>query len=329
MRRSKKTRFALYYTAAQEVSFESRKLGYKIPPNISPQDITYSILAENQHNLQNMDYALHASEMHWARTGHNTIFIPTIDDIENIIKGKYNITEIHSSLFPFQYFSVILPHHYQPFGLIPRGVLVAVTNTQTMNEEFMAPFIQKANMKPVNYRKGEHKGDFLVHVMYATKGHNGHNINTYDADDIALMLQNDDITKLDHPINKTRVTPGHTVNEGEINNKLNQLLVKIITGMAVYIKAKPDALVNGLPKPTAIKIEGTRNPNANTLHFSGTKTATSPNEHHRSWHIRQLVNERYYKGEHAHLEKGSRMVFVKDTIVNRKINPLHIDNSAD
>jgi hypothetical protein len=43
--------------------------------------------------------------------------------------------------------------------------------------------------------------------------------------------------------------------------------------------------------------------------------------HHRRWHIRTLRDERFYKGEYANLERGSRVILVKDSVINKRAEP--------
>lgn len=49
--------------------------------------------------------------------------------------------------------------------------------------------------------------------------------------------------------------------------------------------------------------------------------SSSTSSHYRSWHIRQLRDDRYYQNEYKDLKPGSRLVFVKDSFINRDISP--------
>lgn len=41
--------------------------------------------------------------------------------------------------------------------------------------------------------------------------------------------------------------------------------------------------------------------------------------HHRRWHLRTLTNPRYYQGEFKDAPIGSRVVFVKDALINKDL----------
>jgi len=47
----------------------------------------------------------------------------------------------------------------------------------------------------------------------------------------------------------------------------------------------------------------------------------SQSTHYRSFHFRQLMHERYYKNEYENIPVGSRIVPVRDTFVNKDIEP--------
>jgi len=115
------------------------------------------------------------------------------------------------------------------------------------------------------------------------------------------------------------------LNEDE--NELQYTLIKLIVSLSIFAMAKEDAIADGFPKVKGFVLsnaigDGVVSSSLNTSFKKGTHA--SPDEHYRSWFIRQLSHQKYYQGEHASLPANSRFVFVEDALVNSKAAPKHI-----
>lgn len=102
-------------------------------------------------------------------------------------------------------------------------------------------------------------------------------------------------------------------------------IFKLVCGFLLFRKALPERFVSGTP--------GEGNPLYATktsakAHFQTLLPPVAKQDrsasvtHYRSWHFRQLMNERYYRGEHKDKKLGSRFVFVSDSVVGRDIEAL-------
>lgn len=102
---------------------------------------------------------------------------------------------------------------------------------------------------------------------------------------------------------------------------------KLVCGFLLFRKALPERFINGTP--------GEGNPLYATktsarAHFQTLLPPVAKSDrstsvtHYRSWHFRQLMNERYYRGEHKNKKLGSRFVFVSDSVVGRDIEALTV-----
>jgi hypothetical protein len=112
----------------------------------------------------------------------------------------------------------------------------------------------------------------------------------------------------------------YMVGEGE--SLLFSYLAKLITNLWVYTQAVDGALVPGLPGKVQdgdVPVFGKAK--SFTLKNCAPSLGVDRAEHYRSWHFRQLNDERFYRGEYEHLPRGSRWTFVSEAIVGSKIEP--------
>ncbi len=99
-------------------------------------------------------------------------------------------------------------------------------------------------------------------------------------------------------------------------------LAKLITNLWVYTQAVDGALVPGLPGKVQdgdVPVFGKAK--SFTLKNCAPSLGVDRAEHYRSWHFRQLNDERFYRGEYEGLPRGSRWTFVSEAIVGSKIEP--------
>lgn len=107
------------------------------------------------------------------------------------------------------------------------------------------------------------------------------------------------------------------------DNILNGRLLSIIGKFLVFSHVAPNSLSNGFPianlKTKTLAPE--KNLQPSTLNtFSVIVPDADRNAHYRSWFMRQLRHEKYYKGEFKDYKPGSRVVFVSPTMVGEKVS---------
>jgi hypothetical protein len=108
-------------------------------------------------------------------------------------------------------------------------------------------------------------------------------------------------------------------------------LNKIIAGISVYMSANNISELNdGLPDKGNVSIDNFKP----DLKYSFKNISAPPPSNYsessdvmttRSFHFRQLRDERYYKNEYEKLDRGSRWVFVREAQVG-KYKASHIAN---
>lgn len=115
---------------------------------------------------------------------------------------------------------------------------------------------------------------------------------------------------------KTKIVTGFDLSA--LESEYQQVIVKLVLAILLYKKTNPDKLKPGYPTIKRPKFEGITIKKTNDQTLFNIVSHESPTAHYRSWCFKQLIADRYYQGEYSDWQKGSRIIFVRDTFVNVK-----------
>ena len=114
-----------------------------------------------------------------------------------------------------------------------------------------------------------------------------------------------------------------SLSEREKSLTIQRFALKLYVALCLYVQAGgSEVLVDGMPvtKPGQVNFPDMQQKTAKKVTLKSLATnKKNPHAHYRSWHFRQLTDDRYYKGEYEGMEPGSRIIFVRDTYVGDKI----------
>ena len=109
----------------------------------------------------------------------------------------------------------------------------------------------------------------------------------------------------------------------DVESDLQYLITRLVAMIGLYSHSFPDRLRDGYPTNSPPKnMEPVLHKKWHSMRLGLPTEASGDNDkayHYRSWHFRQLMDKRYYQGEHATKPIGSRVVFVRDAMVGRDI----------
>jgi hypothetical protein len=286
---------------------------------------------------------IHFAELQWERQGRNALFI-NLDDIRSIERGKCNVKFMPDNFLPFKSFMLCLPAGYEACGIRPTGVLVTSFDSAEESLQNMESACKEIDPggEPISYDEIiKHKKG--VSISYRALNEEDYtNITLFDRDLEAVIncgsfaeylelrtnaknYQVNGITSSKKFNDGASCTEGLTVNE----KQMQYTIFKLIMSLSMYVKAKPESLVDGFPLKGGFSLsEPFSEPVRSKTVNASSKHKNSPEEHHRGWFIRQLVAECYYRGEYKDLEPGSRMVFVDETTVNLKVASHNVQGEA-
>ena len=111
-------------------------------------------------------------------------------------------------------------------------------------------------------------------------------------------------------------------------------IMKIVTKLLVYVQALGDEVLReGYPSNTRPNIEGgviegrAKDFTISSITSKSSNISVSDKEvHYRAWHFRTLTHDKFYKTDDwKDRPRGSRVVFIKDTMVGEKIDPYTLE----
>ncbi|TNC79199.1 MAG: hypothetical protein C9356_20240 [Oleiphilus sp.] len=105
-------------------------------------------------------------------------------------------------------------------------------------------------------------------------------------------------------------------------------LIKLVGGLFVYACLNENTIESGFPATRALlrsKIVSKSEVTNLILSNDGVRREHDNKKcHYRTFHFRQLVDDRYYKGKFAEMAKGSRVIPVKAAYIGAKVDPYRV-----
>lgn len=306
--------------------------GFKKYLHLKGMDIVQAFLQSRHHSVgaRNWIFKLLYAEEARAATGNHSIFISETD-IERLVKGKYELDSIPDDLFPYEAFTVCFPTSFKVCGKRLPGVQVSFTNNEdsfSKNALAVMKQLPPGSLFPITLPAGLLYQSCELTVTYIEPGDEDHTFVNYRGADLLPAINAESLSEYKK---HTLKFDGHQFSASSLNDselERQYVILRAILGMCIYIKARPEALVDGFPKVKNFSLTAPFSTQTQSMSLElGDATAlrSSPNEHYRSWHIRQLSHERYYRNEHKDLAPGSRLVFVSDTMVNSTATVKSVD----
>lgn len=237
-----------------------------------------------------------ASEMIWNQEGCKVVFVETHDLAENLINGTYKIPNPTDIELFADSFMVALP---KPLNYLPEEIsslLVEVRGYDTL------------------------PGEVVIDIRFH-KGRDGILCNTYYIwSRINSVLSSPSYAsyKLEHPSDAE-----------DFLTFLEFQIIKLVGSLFVYACISKGNVRPGFPNTSALwksKIISLGEMTNLTLvppASGGQAGDRSKSSFYRTFHFRQLVDDRYYKGKYKELPKGSRIIPVKASYIGKEVDPYH------
>jgi hypothetical protein len=269
-----------------------------------------------------------ANEISWARDGRQAIFLGKAD-IKSLLKGKYSVSQLPSKFTPYNAFMMCLPAEFEHEGLKPSGVLVACQDESGFSEGSLSLLGHRAGIQSITDEDDDFDPSYCrgLTISYCVNNETARTqLSMYD-DNLDRILSADtykQYIKEQNAINKEfeiNFDSGLTDDEHHLQFKI----LRLVVGLSVYLMAKPNALQLGFPKDKGFLLDAPFKEDVTSHSLATRATHASPQEHHRSWFIRQLTHDKYYQGEYATLPPRSRFTFVDETMVNSSSHVQHVN----
>lgn len=290
-----------------------------------------------------MDYAIETStpmlfrmlygEFVRESLGNPAIFLKD-HDVSRLVKGKYQLNAIPSDLFPFDAFTVCFPISFEVNGRKLPGVQVSFINNRAQfqrNAQRMLSALPSnkffANGEPVDVAYQDNE----LTLSYVDHGDEEHTFMTYRGDALLQIINSENAEEFKRNAQSLSEVGAESFTLTDSELERQYVILRAVLGLCVFLKAKPNALKEGFPAVRGFALAEPFGVPTRSMHFDAGHVVgshASPDEHYRTWHIRQLSHPRFYQDEYRDMLPGSRLVFVSDTMVNSTASVKSLSDEA-
>jgi hypothetical protein len=276
--------------------------------------------------IYTLDFMVDCEEFHWLRSGKQVTFFDSAETARAIIDSSFAIENIASLYNGPEAFMLALPEGLQ-LGGIPAagGLLVNICQHDKRGEQIVNDFCSwiKYPAPEVTY-DAKDVSDFAIYACYQQKlGSNEYIRFALPSHSLEQIMKFPDAESYSEYINRTNnfhFFYGSDLGAAEQSYQFD--LARLIVGLMLYKKALPERIKAGMPSQFKTQHYQSRTIDGHKpqiIHSPATTAADTKGAHYRSWHFRQLMADRFYQGDYAKLRRGERIVFVRDSMVNREI----------
>lgn len=302
-----------------------------LPKRPTDSDVLEVMFRKAPQIIDGLNLHIFSDEYHWLRCGANAIFPENSDVLDNLIKARFQMDAVDGFTLPFESFMMSIPQGYKVDGLRIPSFIVSMFPYRKMNDLIISPFIKHARFpKPVNLHLDDGPEDEIaISLCYKDPTSSTAYARTLiSASQVPSILEAETSDELSADL---KIYQNYHGVEGlsEYDMKIQRIMLRLVAAIGIYNMATDGKrLMPGLPGAQEPKLIGKaplRGLTNMTLEnaFPPAKEGThgTAESFYRTWFFRQLRDDRYYKGENARYAKGTRYVFVSDTVVGKNVEP--------
>jgi hypothetical protein len=278
---------------------------------------------EQQGIIGTMECVIHAEEYQWLRGDKRVYFPVDLDMAESIMKGTYSVKDENAFYIKPECFILNLPEGLAFNGNSHgTGLMVTVSPHDERAETVYGEFMKWLDLPPVNVSVDGNRGNFTIMITYMedprSEMYMRVSVPSFNAVKILQMHSAEEYETYMSETNNFKFKAVSRLSKKELAYQYK--VMRFVCGFLVYKKALPQRIISGLPAihSKVASTPLTKNKSNYVVH-SPTGEHEVAAGHYRSWHFRQLINERYYRGEHKKEAIGSRVIFVSDSFVSHDV----------
>lgn len=270
-------------------------------------------------DIYSLDFLCEALEYRWLEEGI-TLF-PDVGVCERLMGINFDHTDESKLDFknlPFKCFQVSLPKHVLFGGVNVDAVIVNLTDC---GSEIVSSFAEKVGLE-VNNQASLKRLELLnktniIQFIYREPSSTGKKqsicMSSISEDNIGSALKDPEYS------GQCEVGNRELNNQDKLTmDELNKFVLKLI----IYLMNYPDAIEEGTA-PLRLDTNPLNATKNTTKIIGGVLKGGLSGGVYRRAHFRNLRNDKYYKGEFADMEKGSRWVYVSE---HEEIDPFKVKN---
>lgn len=330
MSQAKKSLYDLYPRLTDTMVNGIRPMLPKGERKKKKSEILGGVFSDMPHMLHSLDFLIMSEESLWERHGSQVIFPESPLVLDNFAKARFNLESSEGFRLPFESFMLAMPHGYSFMGTVLPGLLVTFIDYFTSQEQTIFPFCDALKLQRPNnvaHNQEVRKGARALSISYRDpKNSQGYARMLVSEDKIPSLLKANSNADFESIMGYYHDKLG-VLELDEHDLDIQFKAVRLIAALGVYnLATEGERLKTGFPGQVVPRMNF-KNPDMpirmTTLssHAPSQIPKNSPESHYRTWHIRQLRDERYYRGKFENLPRGSRFVFVPDSVVNASVSP--------
>lgn len=286
---------------------------------------------QNPDLSHSLDSIVMADEYHWLESEKLVVFPENTAILDRLLDAEVNLKNSAPIVMPHSCFILAMPKGYTYKGVGIPSVLIMWNDSQERDEiieNYTTDIVGRRMTRRVAEPKYEHEMQLYLSWRYEDadlppelQGQLASFRFCVPSSMIPGLLRCETPTEMSEYLGKLDYADAFATND--LDNLRQFYVAKLVLMMGLYSHSFEDALKQGYPgkepKHLEPRLHGDWNKTSLRMAAASPKHNEERNYHYRSWHFRQLMDERFYKGEYAHMPVGSRVVFVKDSMVGRKI----------
>lgn len=309
-------------TVRHTIAKKFRNYGLKSRPDLQ----TTANMLMTRMQPSPMETIVMGDEYNWIHSGRVVMFPESEELLERIRQSKCDLRRARGFRMPHDCFMLAFPKDFILAGHKARGCLVTWMINAEREERLWQPFFRWAGVPPKRLPPSrEYRDEHTLSIMYqwgdAAAGIPQYNRVSIPKSKVPEVLRCKTAEEFSDSLGDLSGSlRGASALDKEMR-KYQFELVKLVCSLAVYMQACDDAVEEGYPGaiPRDLQPKAVGRFDCETIGTSSQVMGEGRGQHWRSFHFRQLVDERYYKGKHAHLEPGSRIVFVRGAYVGEDV----------
>lgn len=329
MEQIKKQSFSLYPMLTDKlIKAVRQQLPNKQRKELDDQQVLVDFVRRNPDLQNDHTFYIMAEELHLKKLGSQVIFPESNKVLDNLLKARFSLDSSQGFDLPFPAFILAPPRGYAYAGTAIPSLLVTWVAGDQFKNEVLKPFLRHIKVHEEKVEFSELPIEGVLTLVYPDSTGERSRTIIY-GQNIAALLG----AKTPRDYARIMMTEGLVTSESDISESDRDIQfysLRLIAALGVYhVATQGTKLKPGFPGAQAPKMEG-RRPEQQvspiTLINSSPPTDRADGEHetsphYRSWHFRQLRDERYYRGEFETYAPGTRYIFVESALVKSEATP--------
>jgi hypothetical protein len=315
----------------------SKSVPSKERKRMTRKDCIRMVLDYSPNLLHSLDFMIMAEEHFWEREGSHAIFPESDAVLDNLLRAKYKMETSEGFSLPFDSFFLAIPHGYTHKGIRLQSFMVTMLPYLRSQEYTIFPFCKHIGLpqpKGVAHNPASENARCIALTYRDPENNIAYARALQTEDKLPLILQCETPEDFKSVIGSYQGKYG-VIDLNENDLQIQFISMKLVAALGVYNMATEGSrLASGFPGKLEPRINNRSKDQRlafSTLKNASKTEASEPDAReafYRTWHFRQLRDERFYRGDYENIARGSRYTFVSDTVVGQKVTP-HTQSISD